>query len=48
MSRLTPAPNVDSECTGTNLGDVLRATDLKLLPDELIAEYDMAPARRGA
>lgn len=42
------APNVDSECTGTNLGDFLRATDLELLPDELIAEYDTAPAARGA
>jgi len=42
------APNVDSECTGTNLGDFLRATDLELLPDELIAEYDTAPVGRGA
>jgi len=42
------APNVDSECTGTNLGDFLRATDLELLPDELIGEYDTAPAGRGA
>lgn len=33
------APNVDSECTGTNLGDFLRATDLEKLPNELIASY---------
>jgi hypothetical protein len=33
------AANVDSECTGTNLGDFLRATDLEQLPAELIASY---------
>jgi hypothetical protein len=33
------AANVDSECTGTNLGDFLRATDLEKLPSELIASY---------
>jgi ectoine hydroxylase-related dioxygenase (phytanoyl-CoA dioxygenase family) len=38
------AQNVDSECTGTNLGDFLRATDLSHLPDELIAAYDTVPA----
>jgi len=37
------AANVDSECTGTNLGDFLRATDLECLPQQLIAEYDTAP-----
>jgi hypothetical protein len=31
----------------TNLGDFLRATDLELLSDELIAEYDRAPAGRA-
>jgi hypothetical protein len=31
------APNVDSECTGTTLGDFLRATDLAPLPPELAA-----------
>jgi hypothetical protein len=36
------AANVDSECTGTNLGDFLRAADLKRLPDALISEYDTA------
>lgn len=39
------AANVDSECTGTNLGDFLRATDLETLPGELIGEYDTVPAR---
>jgi hypothetical protein len=38
------ARNVDSECTGTNLGDFLHATDLGHLPDELIQEYDTVPA----
>lgn len=41
------AANVDSDCTGTNLGDFLRATDLEHLPDGLIAEYDTAPAVRA-
>lgn len=44
----TGAPNVDSECTGTNLGDFLRAADLEHLPDQLIAEYDTAPVNRSA
>jgi Phytanoyl-CoA dioxygenase (PhyH) len=38
------AANVDSECTGTNLGDFLRAADLERLPTELIQAYDTAPA----
>jgi hypothetical protein len=38
------AANVDSECTGTNLGDFMRSTDLERLPDDLIAEYDTTPA----
>ena len=38
------ASNVDSECTGTNLGDFLRAADLERLPDDLIQEYDTTPA----
>jgi hypothetical protein len=33
------APNVDSECTGTTLGDYLRASDLEPLPDDVIARY---------
>jgi hypothetical protein len=37
------ASNADSECTGTTLGDFLRATDLEHLPQQLIAEYDTAP-----
>jgi hypothetical protein len=37
------AANVDSDCTGTNLGDFMRSTDLEHLPGELIDEYDTAP-----
>ena len=33
------ARNVDAECTGTTLGDFVRATDLEPLPSELIERY---------
>jgi hypothetical protein len=33
------APNVDSACTGTTLGDYIRARDFSHLPDESIALY---------
>jgi len=33
------APNVDSECTGTTLGDFLRVSDLAPLPEEIIGRY---------
>jgi hypothetical protein len=42
------AANVDSECTGTTLGDFLRASDLEPLPEELIAAYDRRPATTPA
>ncbi len=42
------APNVDSACTGTTMGDYLRGTDLAHLPAELIARYDTPPAAVGA
>jgi hypothetical protein len=34
------ALNVDSECTGTNLRDFLRCSDLSRLPEELVLPYD--------
>ncbi len=34
------APNIDSACTGTSLGDFLRASDLARIPNEWIAAYD--------
>jgi len=33
------APNIDSNCTGTTLGDYLRGTDFAHIPDELIQMY---------
>jgi hypothetical protein len=38
------ARNVDAQCSGTTLGDFLRATDLAPLPAELIDSYDTVPA----
>lgn len=34
------APNIDSECTGTTMGDYLRGSDLAHFPDELVEQYD--------
>jgi hypothetical protein len=34
------SPNVDSQCSGTNLRDFLRASDLEPLPEDVIATYD--------
>jgi hypothetical protein len=34
------APNVDSACSGTTMGDYLRGTDLAHLPEEVMALYD--------
>lgn len=34
------APNIDSECTGTTMGDYLRCSDLAHIPDELVQRYD--------
>ncbi|GAB4581418.1 MAG: hypothetical protein Fur0022_41650 [Anaerolineales bacterium] len=33
------APNIDSRCTGTTMGDYLRCSDLAHIPDELIQMY---------
>jgi hypothetical protein len=33
------APNIDSACTGTTIGDCLRGTDLSHLPQEATALY---------
>jgi hypothetical protein len=42
------AANIDSDCTGTTLGDFLRASDLEPLPDEVIAMYDRPRASADA
>jgi hypothetical protein len=41
------APNIDSACTGTTMGDYLRGPDLAHLPDEVIAMYmDLPTVKR--
>jgi hypothetical protein len=42
------APNADAQCTGTTLGDFLRAGDLAPLPDEIIARYKRSEAAATA
>jgi hypothetical protein len=37
------ALNVDSDCTGTCMGDYLRGADLAHFPDEVISMYDTPP-----
>lgn len=41
----TGAKNVDSQCSGTTMGDYLRASDLAHLPQDWIARYDNGWAR---
>lgn len=38
------APNVDSACTGTTMGDYLRGTDLAHVPEEFYSLYETQPA----
>jgi hypothetical protein len=38
------APNVDSACTGTTMGDYLRGTDLAHVPEKYYALYETQPA----
>jgi ectoine hydroxylase-related dioxygenase (phytanoyl-CoA dioxygenase family) len=37
------ARNIDSDCTGTCMGDYLRGTNLAHVPEEIIAMYDTPP-----
>lgn len=37
------APNVDSACTGTTMGDYLRGTDLAHVPEEFYSLYETQP-----
>lgn len=39
------APNIDSHCTGTTLGDFLRVSDYSNVPTELVKAYDTSPVR---
>ncbi len=41
----TGAPNVDSECTGTSLGDFLRSSDLAHISEEWVERYDAGLGR---
>ena len=41
------APNVDSHCTGSTMGDYLRGTALSKLPTQVIAPYDAGPPERA-
>ena len=38
------APNIDSACTGTTMGDYLRGTDLTHIPGDLVERYGQRPA----
>jgi len=38
------APNLDSACTGTTMGDYLRGTDLAHVPEKYYALYETQPA----
>jgi hypothetical protein len=40
VTGLHGAPNCDSECTGTTMGDYLRVSDLAHVPDELAARFE--------
>jgi hypothetical protein len=41
------APNVDSHPVGTSLRDFVRGTDGSPMPEELVKQYDNAPAEEG-
>lgn len=42
------APNIDSECTGTTMGDYLRVTDLTHIPEEISLGYEAGTPLVGA
>lgn len=41
------APNIDSECTGTTMGDYLRGSDLTHVTEELALRYEPGPPRKA-
>jgi hypothetical protein len=43
VESLRGAPNIDSACTGTCMGDYLRGTDLTHVPEELYRRYETQP-----
>lgn len=42
------APNIDSECTGTTMGDYLRGSDLSHIPSDVVAMYESGHGVRAA
>jgi hypothetical protein len=48
VAGLRGARNVDSECTGTNLRDFLRRSDLARMSDEMAVLYDVEAVESGA
>jgi hypothetical protein len=44
---LKGAPNIDSYCTGTTMGDYLCGTTLEKLPNEVTAPYDAGPPQKA-
>ena len=42
------ARNIYSDCTGTCMGDYLSGSDLALLPEEIIAMYDIPPHKASS
>src|SRR5262249_5250161 len=40
----TGAPNIDSACTGSSIGDFLRASDFARCPEEIVARLEAVPA----
>jgi hypothetical protein len=41
------APNIDSDCTGTTMGDYLRISDLEHIPAEVVADFDTPKVEVG-
>lgn len=41
------APNIDAACTGSNVRDFMRATDLARLPDDVVALYNDGTEKQG-
>jgi hypothetical protein len=37
------APNIDSSCTGTTMGDYMRASDFARIPEQVVAQYADEP-----
>lgn len=47
VAREKGAANIDSECTGTTMGDYLRVSDLSHLPRKVTLAYDNGPPQKA-